>query len=769
MGKLVVLKFGNGDFKQGFPVVLQIGSEGTCPETEIAGKLPPAPEIPRYYSDWQATYRQLGASSRLEAIAAQATNISYKEDCLYAAQLLHEHLNRWLCSEAFRPLREKWLEKLMPSDVIRVLLQTEDPQLQRLPWHLWDLLERYPNAEIALSTPVYEQVTKRSPPQTKVKILAILGNSAGIDIQTDRIVLEQLPDAVVSFLVEPQCQQLTEHLWEQNWNILFFAGHSSSSDYEKGRIYINQTDSLTIEQLKYGLKKAVAGGLKLAIFNSCDGLGLARELATLHIPQIVVMREPVPDRVAQVFLKYFLQAFAEDKSFYLAVREARERLQGLEDRFPCATLLPVIFQNPAEIPPSWQEWCAKKPQKSSCPVTWHRLKTVLLSSAAIASLLCGGRLLGILQPLELWTFDHLLRLRPPEEADPRLLIVTITEADLQAQSQTDRQGSLSDTALNRLLEKLEQHQPRVVGLDVYRDFPVRPNVQELATRLRQDKRLIGVCKGRDPQSDPAGVPPPPELPQSRLGLSDFIEDTDGVLRRQILFMDSDPASPCTVPYSFSIQVAFHYLQAVGILPQFTEEGNLKLGNTVFESLEDRTGGYQGVDSRGSQILLNYRATSSPSQIAPQVTLSQVLNDQVDPTAIKDRIILIGVTASSAGDYWSTPYGTGPSAKIPGVFIQAHALSQVLSAVLDERSLLWVWPQWGEAFWILIWSAAGGIIVDRFPLPTQLGLAGGATLLTLVIVCYVVLIWGGWMPLVPSGLGFVAAGGMVALSNSKSKK
>ncbi|NJL10173.1 MAG: hypothetical protein HC908_08410 [Calothrix sp. SM1_7_51] len=57
------------------------------------------------------------------------------------------------------------------------------------------------------------------------------------------------------------------------------------------------------------MTKAIQKGLKLAIFNSCEGLGLARQLASLHIPQVIVMREPVPDKVAQEFLKYFLQFF----------------------------------------------------------------------------------------------------------------------------------------------------------------------------------------------------------------------------------------------------------------------------------------------------------------------------------------------------------------------------------------------------------------------------------------------------------------------------
>jgi hypothetical protein len=65
------------------------------------------------------------------------------------------------------------------------------------------------------------------------------------------------------------------------------------------------------------------------------------------------MREPVPDAVAQEFLNQFLTAFSSGKSFYLSVREAREKLQSLEQYFPCASWLPIICQNPAEIPPTW--------------------------------------------------------------------------------------------------------------------------------------------------------------------------------------------------------------------------------------------------------------------------------------------------------------------------------------------------------------------------------------------------------------------------------
>jgi hypothetical protein len=157
-------------------------------------------------------------------------------------------------------------------------------------------------------------------------------------------------------LVEPDRQALNDQLWAQNWDILFFAGHSQSRSLEHGTcgyLQINAEEQLTIAQLRHGLRKAIGQGLQLAIFNSCDGLGIATNLADLDLPQMIVMREPVPDRVAQEFLKHFLVEFAGGATLYQSVRSGREKLQGLEDQFPCASWLPVIYQNPAIVPVLW--------------------------------------------------------------------------------------------------------------------------------------------------------------------------------------------------------------------------------------------------------------------------------------------------------------------------------------------------------------------------------------------------------------------------------
>jgi CHASE2 domain-containing sensor protein len=812
MSQLVVLNLGKGNWQQGFSTVIaQILEPHSPTPMQFMGSLPTAPELDDLYQRWQRLYgvlyehlgwrRYRDINFQIEVDEDDVTNVS-TDEFTELCQKLQTHINTWLNAEQFRNIDRQLRTRLIPNDEIRLIITAEDKKLLRFPWCLWHFLEDYPNAEIALSPPEFTRSIKApsNPSKGQVKILAILGNRQGIDLDKDQWLLEQLPNAELKLLVEPTPQELNLQLWEPGWDILFFAGHSTSE--QKGQIQLNSTDNLTIEQLKYGLKKAIAHGLKLAIFNSCDGLGLAWDLADLHIPQVIVMRESVPDLVAQEFLKHFLTAFSGGQSLYIAVREAREKLQALEQQFPCATWLPVICTNPAEVPPTWQEWCGeaagigetennrvqhvplqsqieeqnsvKQPQSVPLKIrhsffkpNWHQLRRLILSSIAITSLVVGMRSLLMLQPLELWAFDQFLRLRPEEQPDSRLLVVTVSEADIQAQGQEDRRGSLSDKTLLQLLKKLDQYQPRAIGLDIYRDFPVSRNYPDLAARLGQSASpLIAVCKGTDPENDPAGVSPPPEIPPSRLGFSDFVEDTDGVLRRHLLFMTPDPASPCKANYAFSVKLAFRYLAARGISPEFTSEGNLKLDRTVFKRLKKRTGGYQNLDAGGNQVLLNYRSNSSLKKIVPQVTLTQVLSDRIDPNAIKDRVILIGVTTPSSGDFWSTPYGAGPSDKIPGVFIQAQMVSQILSAVLNQRPLLWVWPGWGEMLWIWGWSIAGGILALVFYRPTHLRLAGSAVLGTLSGLCFVLFTQGGWVPIVPSMLALVVTGGTVAYITTK---
>ena len=374
-------------------------------------------------------------------------------------------------------------------------------------------------------------------------------------------------------------------------------------------------------------------------------------------------------------------------------------------------------------------------------------RSVLLSSIAVCTVVMVVRQLGALQKLELNFFDQMVQLRPDEGPDPRLLVVTLTEEDLRTLGTT----TASDQTLDQLLQKLEQYQPRVIGLDIYRDLPVEPGNAELATRLQLKENSITVCKVGD--SGSSGVPPPPTVPKSRLGFSDIVVDPNGVVRRSLLFLTPESNSLCPANSSFGIQLALQYLEKEGISAKLTEQEYLQIGSKILTPIKENTGGYQNIDARGYQVLLNYR---SQSNVARQVSLTDVMAGRIDPIWVRDRIVLIGVTAPSIKDYFSTPYSSGEQdLEMSGVLVHAQMVSQILSAVLDDRPLFWVWAEWGEVVWIWGWSVVGVSLTSGIRKPLRLGLAGVVALGGLVGICYVILTQAGWIPLVPPALGLVA--------------
>lgn len=772
MDYLIVLNLGQGNWRDGFPTVIaQLWETGRSTPMQFTGSLPAIESLVNCYQRWRSLYtalyshlgwrRQESQHPDFEIDQEEVTHISASE----FHQLSHDlqiQLNTWLNASSFRVIDRQLRTRLSPRDHVQLMIVAKDEQILKLPWCLWDFLVDYPDAEIALSLPEFTRSLQRPtlPRQKKVRILSVLGNAKGIDVERDRKLLETLPDSEIHCLVEPSAEALQEKIWQANWDVLFFAGHSSTR--ETGYIQINQTQTLTIEQLKYGLRHAIVQGLKLAIFNSCDGLGLAQDLADLQLPQVIVMREPIPDRVAQEFLKSFLSAFSSGRSLYASVRMAREKLQTLESEFPCATWLPVICQNPAEVPPTWQDWCGQK-RKLLPPMTRSQAKTIALSTLLVISLVIGVRWFGLMQPLELQAFDVLMQHRPIEPPDSRLLIVRIEEEDIQ--KHPENAGSLSDETLEQVLEALERHQARVIGLDLYRDFPTRrPSLQKRLQRMTQNDQLIAICKRPDPESnDPTGIALPPGIGQSAVGFSDFLEDADGVIRRQLLFASPNTIAACSAPYSLSVQLVFRYLftRQPQIAPTFTANNHLQLGSKVFSSLTNPAGGYQRFDSRGSQILLNYRSTEPPQDIAQQITVRQLLSGQVNLDAVKDRIVLIGVTASSSKDYAATPYGKSFSRRLPGVLIHAHMVSQMLGAVLDKRPLLWAWSPGLEILWIGGWTLLGGLILWCFQQVNWIAFAIVSSIVLLTGGCWLLLTHAGWVPLIPALLGLILNSGIVA--------
>ena len=399
------------------------------------------------------------------------------------------------------------------------------------------------------------------------------------------------------------------------------------------------------------------------------------------------------------------------------------------------------------------------PQERELPVKsfirkWRSWLSVVAASAIATSLVIGMRSLGWLQIWELQTFDQLMRLRLDEGVDERLLILTITEKDVQDQPPEERVGaSLSDRSLAQLLAKLETYHPIAIGLDIYRDRPVKADYQDLATRMAKNERFFAICNYGDP-----GVTPPPEVPGERQGFNNVIVDPDRVLRRHILGVGS--GSPCQQQYSFSWQIATYYLAQKKIEPNLTPDGYLQLGKIVFKTLEQNTASYHNIDSSGHQILLNYRASR---QIAQTITMTDFLNNKFNPELVNNRIVLIGTTAPSFNDNnWQVPDSRagGSIQTMSGVEIQGHMISQIISAVLDNRPLLWWWSKSYETIWIWFWALVGGIVFHRYHSLLGILIKGGIITVILSVISWYLFLQGGWIPLVPPAVALLITGGCV---------
>jgi adenylate cyclase len=381
-----------------------------------------------------------------------------------------------------------------------------------------------------------------------------------------------------------------------------------------------------------------------------------------------------------------------------------------------------------------------------------RFQPVIVASSIILGLLYGVRHLGGLQQLELMAFDRMMRSRPERSPDPRILVVNITESDVKTQK-----WPLTEQIVAQTIAELNRHQPAAIGIDLnlQRNIPQEPGHSELIAQLRQPNVISAVSSGNN-EAD--RIDPPIELPKAQMGLVDLPGDPDGFMRRALLF---------TTRAALSIQLLSAYLEAgcpsdrpqhkdldcKNLKMSFNSKKEFELGSIVFSPLKSDSGAYQGINSGGYQILIDYRGSS---QALRRVTLTQVLQKTVNPDWIRGKIVLIGASAPSLKDVFLTPYSLTDkgTVRMPGVDIQALITSQLLGVTLDGDRLFWYWSEWQELLWILSWAIAGFSLAWFIRQPFIL-IASEILLLSLLVgFSYVLFLQHGWIPLVAPALALV---------------
>lgn len=362
-----VLRVGTGSFAEGFPVRLQVLENSAIIDEIKLPNIPPKNDLPDHYERWRSTYNQLGNTRRIKPIDDQKTHGRLLQDCRDATSQFEAKCEGWFQQSELLRHSIKAEAQSRGASQIPVILDVntgsheQDTQLKKVPWHLWRLFEEdLPESEMVLNGGFSRSSHKLS---NTVKVLAIFGSAeGGLQLDQDLAALEQLQSkgALVTTLKQPSREELHNHLWQKDpYEIIFFAGHSASdAGHRQGCIQIQDETPLPLKDLRQDLKHAIEQGLQLAIFNSCDGIGIGAYLKDLKVPAMIIMREPVADLVCRKFLCYFLDAFASGQPLHIAVRTTRKRLHWLESNdkgLPCpaATWLPIIIQNPNLPPLQW--------------------------------------------------------------------------------------------------------------------------------------------------------------------------------------------------------------------------------------------------------------------------------------------------------------------------------------------------------------------------------------------------------------------------------
>jgi CHASE2 domain-containing sensor protein/nitrogen-specific signal transduction histidine kinase len=382
-------------------------------------------------------------------------------------------------------------------------------------------------------------------------------------------------------------------------------------------------------------------------------------------------------------------------------------------------------------------------------------------SLSISLVRCAGGL----EHEELTAYDRMIRSRPLEPQDARIVIVGITEKDLQK----SRQYPLSDGLLADLIEKIKAQNPRVIGLDIIRDFPQPPGTNKLERVFRETPNLIGAGKisSSDESEELAAIDFPPILKQlhraddPKIADISIPVDEDYVTRKAFFYPILLKARPdlAEIP-SLGAAVARKYLAVEGIgATEAPDRWSMQLGKVTLYRFRKNDGGYVNESDSGYQILINWRGGAGAFK---HVSVSDVIEGRISKTLFNERMVLIGAYAPSLNDTLLTPYvkQEGSNNEPPyGVEGHAQLASQIVSAVKDGRPLIKVLPDWAEYVWIVFWIGAATVGIWGFrhrknPLILLICALAYCGLLTVVILSIATAAFSQacWIPLIPALYG-----------------
>jgi len=371
----------------------------------------------------------------------------------------------------------------------------------------------------------------------------------------------------------------------------------------------------------------------------------------------------------------------------------------------------------------------------------------LIGGNIVAAVIILLRGYGLLQPLELQIYDALVVAWAGHQPSNRVMVVGGTEADVEHFDWPLRDGDLAT-----LLERIASWQPRVIGVDLYRDHPEPPGTDRLAAVLAQNKNIVWAFKLKGAHSP--GVAPPAMLRGTdRAVLADTIPDSGNIVRRGLLYAD-DGVDNYT---GMAMALALGYLAPEGIRLGPAPGDDLRLGKAVIAPLDDTRGPHVQLDSRGYQVLLDYRG--GPGRF-PFKSIGDIIHHDDAAALVRGRAVIVGISSVSVNDSFSTPFNSGfhNAEPIFGAVLHAHLADQLIREAHGDPILTCL-PHGVEDLWIWGWAMAGTVLgmLVATTIPAMLGTAAG--LLALVGVVTAAFGAALLLPPLPAAIAWMASVGL----------
>lgn len=368
------------------------------------------------------------------------------------------------------------------------------------------------------------------------------------------------------------------------------------------------------------------------------------------------------------------------------------------------------------------------------------LALAIIAALAAVSVL-GARALGGFEQVELAAYDQCLRWRSGAiEQDGDVAVIGFDDEDLARWS-----WPVPDGVLDKVISNAFSAGAAVVAVDIYRDKAVPPGTDALSRTFRSNPALVAAMKY--PSEKGEGVAAPAAVRESdinRIGFTDMVPDTDGFVRRGLLYL----GGPGGVETGLALQAARLLLERRGITPEAASgsDGELQLGAAQIRRLSSDFGGYHRINAEGYQVLLDFRR--APGQV-PQVRARDVFDGGPQTARLAGKIVFIGVTSEQVKDYFYLPVaGSEETRATFGVVLHALAADQILRLAQGQGRVTRALAPWQEALAIMAAAIFVVLLVARQRRPVAVLGTGFTTTLLLLGVGYLGLVNDWWLPSVP---------------------